>query len=88
MLKIQRMVDGSDVVFTLSGRIAGDQVAELQRLFASEADEHSLVLDLQEVTLVDQEAVRFLARCEAEGATLKHCPAYVHEWIARERSQQ
>ena len=88
MLKIQRVVDGPDVVFTLSGRIAGDQVAELQRFFASEADEHSLVLDLQEVTLVDREAVRFLALCEAEGAALKHCPAYVHEWIARERSQQ
>lgn len=86
MLKIHRVVEEPAVVFTLSGRITGDQVAELQRLFASEGAGHGLVLDLQEVTLVDREAVRLLARCEAAGATLKHCPAYVRAWIARERS--
>ncbi len=88
MLKIQRIADGPYVVFTLSGRIEEDLVAELQRLFALEADGHSLVLDLQEVTLVDRDAVWYLARCEAEGATLEHCPAYIHEWIARERTQK
>jgi len=88
MLKIQRVADGPYVVFTLSGRIEGDLVAELQRLFALEADGHSLVLDLQEVTLVDRDAIGFLALCEAAGATLKHCPAYIHEWIARARTQQ
>jgi anti-anti-sigma regulatory factor len=87
MLKIQRAADGQGVVFTLSGRIAEDQVAELQRLFALEVDGESLVLDLHEVELVDREAVRFLARCEAAGITLVHCPAYIREWIVRERAQ-
>jgi anti-anti-sigma regulatory factor len=87
MLKIQRTVDGQRVVFTLSGRIEAEQVAKLQRLLALEAAGVSLVLDLHEVELVDREAVRFLAQCEAEGTTLVHCPAYIRKWIERERAQ-
>ena len=87
MLKIQRTTDGQRVIFTLSGRIQAEQVAELQRLFALEADGVSLVLDLHEVELVDREAVRFLAQCEAEGTTLVHCPAYIREWIERGKVQ-
>jgi len=68
-------------------RIQGEQVAELQRLFALEAAGVSLVLDLHEVELVDREAVRFLAQCEAEGTTLVHCPAYIREWIERGKVQ-
>jgi hypothetical protein len=44
-----------------------------------------VVLDLGEVTLVDVDAVRFLASCESDGVTLLHCPAYVQEWMNRER---
>jgi anti-anti-sigma regulatory factor len=87
MLKIQRTVDGQRIVFILSGRIEGEQVAELQHLFALETDEVSLVLDLHEVELVDRETVQFLARCEVEGATLVHCPPYIRAWIERERDQ-
>ena len=81
------MAAGQRVIFTLSGRIQGEQVAELQRFFVLEADGDSLVLDLHEIELVDREAVRFLARCEAAGITLVHCPAYIREWIERERAQ-
>ena len=88
MLKIQRTTDGQRIVFTLSGRIEGEHVAELQRLFTLEADGISLVLDLDEIELVDRESVRFLLRCETEGITLMHCPAYIREWIEREKDQQ
>ena len=87
MLKIERAAQGAFVLFTLSGRIQGEDAAEVQRLCALEAKEQSITLDLQEVKLVDREAVRFLARCEAEGITLVHCPAYIREWIERERDQ-
>ncbi len=88
MLRIQRSAEGEFVVFTLSGRIQGQDAAELQRLCELEAKEQRIRLDLQEVKLVDRKAVRFLARCEAAGITLVHCPAYIREWIARERDQQ
>jgi len=42
---------------------------------------------LHEVELVDREAVRFLVQCEAEGTTLVYCPAYIREWIEREKVQ-
>jgi len=73
------------MVFTLSGRIKAEDVAELQRLFEGEADGYRIVLDLKEVKLVDRETVRFLALCEAEGTKLNNCPAYIREWIVRER---
>ncbi len=85
MLKIQRAAQGAFVLFTLSGRIQADDVAELQRLFDLEADKQHLTLDLHEVKLVDREAVQFLSRCEAEGITLVHCPAYIRAWIEQEK---
>ena len=87
MLKISRSANGK-VVFILSGRIAAEDVAELQRLFALESDDHHLALDLKDVTLVDPDAVKSLARWEAEGITFENCPAYVREWIERERSRR
>ena len=83
-LKIERAADGDVVVFTLSGRIEMERVAELQSLLASEGSDHRIVLDLVEVDLVDQDTVRFLARCAADGIQLERCPAYIREWIVRE----
>lgn len=45
------------------------------------------ILDLSEVTLVDQEVIRFLIRCEDAGIELVECPPYVREWILRERTE-
>ena len=86
-LKIQRKAADRFVVFTLSGRIQVDYVAELQNLVDFAAAKNSVVLDLTEVRLVDREAVQFLARCQAEGVGLDNCPAYIREWIERERTQ-
>jgi len=72
------------VTFTLSGRIKAEELAELQRLLDAEGQEHRIVLDLKEVKLVDRDAVKFLARCEANGAQLENCPAYIREWIVKE----
>lgn len=79
---------GEVVVFTLIGRINAEEVAELQRLFEAEGQGRRIVLDLKEVELVDRDAVRFLAGCEENGAQLKNCPAYVREWIDKERPQR
>ena len=42
-------------------------------------------LDLEEVTLVDAEIVRFLGTCEARRATLLNCSPYIRDWIGKER---
>ncbi len=84
MLKIERSANGK-VVFALIGRIETEDVPELQRLLTLETVDHHLVLDLKDVTLVDREAVKFLARCEADSIQLENCPAYIREWVTRER---
>lgn len=86
MLRIQRASNGK-VVFTLSGRIAPEDVEELRRLFGLETKTVHIVLNLKELVLADGDAVAFLAGCEAAGMTLKDCPAYVRRWIDREKGQ-
>src|SRR5215831_604399 len=87
MLRIRKSTDVNQVVFALSGRIEVEDVAELQKLLQSEGKGDNLVLDLNDVRLVNRDAVRFLADCEADGAGLKNCPAYIREWIARDRDE-
>jgi len=45
------------------------------------------VLDLEHVTLVEVEGVRFLSDCEGQGIELLYCPLYIREWIAREQAR-
>jgi hypothetical protein len=82
MFKIRRSSGGRWVF--VSGRIDGEAVSELQRVFGRES---ALTLDLRGVRLVDAEAVEFFARCEDAGSKLRNCPAYVREWIASSRRQ-
>jgi anti-anti-sigma regulatory factor len=84
MLKIQRAMN-KQVVFTLSGRMDAENVTELKGLIESEVRGRCIVLELHDLTLVDRDAVRFLERCEADNIKLENCPAYIREWIARER---
>jgi anti-anti-sigma regulatory factor len=86
MLKITRVANG-EVVFTVSGRLDAENLDELKVLVNSEARGRRITLDLKELTLVDQDTVSFLISCEADNIQLKNCPAYIREWITRERSQ-
>jgi anti-anti-sigma regulatory factor len=85
MFKILRSIKDEFVIFTLIGRIEGENLAELKRVMGLEATAHNLVLDMKDVTLVDQSAVRFLARCDADSVTLENCPPYIRDWIAAEK---
>jgi hypothetical protein len=83
MLKIQRKANGK-VTFTLSGRIEAGDIDELRRLLELEGAGSRIALDLKDVTLVDDDAIKFLTDREADGIKLEHCPPYVREWIWRE----
>jgi len=84
MLRIRRSANDR-VVFALSGRMAEDDLAELQALIGCEASRGQVVLDLKDLTLVCRDAVNFLERCESDGITLENCPPYVREWMTRQR---
>jgi len=87
MLRIERAVNG-EVVLTVSGRMNAENLAELKTLIESEASARRIVLNIKDLTIVDRDAVRFLAACEADSIKLKNCPAYIREWIARERNAE
>ena len=84
-LKIERQSDGKTTIMWLIGRIRSEDLDELK----AQTNDNSkrIILDLNEVTLVDVEAVRFLSNCEHGGIVLVHCPLYVREWIIRERAE-
>ena len=60
-----------------------ETVAELTELF--DRDYRNIILDLRDVRLADRDAVRVLRGCEADGMKLENCPAYVREWMNREK---
>jgi anti-anti-sigma regulatory factor len=82
-LRIERSARQGFTVLTLSGCIEAAQVLELKELF--DRDYRTIILDLRDVRLADRDAVRFLKVCETDGMKLENCPAYVREWIDRER---
>ena len=86
MLRITRAANG-EAVFRLSGRMDAESVAELERLFSAETRGRPIVLDLKDLTLVDREAVIFLAKCDGD-VQIKNCPPYIREWIRREQSER
>jgi hypothetical protein len=85
MLRIEKDTGGCVAKLRLSGRIRSDQIASIR----SEIDGNctTKILDLSEVTLVDLGVVRFLISCEDDGIELVQCPAYVREWMLREREE-
>jgi anti-anti-sigma regulatory factor len=84
MLKITRVKNAGTTTLIVSGRIDAEQLPDLRR---SVETEHAsdVILDLNEVSLVDVEVVRFFLHCEMQGIRLAHCPAYVREWMLREK---
>jgi len=87
MLKIQR-VGNREVAFTVSGQMDGENLAELKTLISSEANGRRIVLNLKDLILVDQGAVSFLERCEADGIELKNCSVYIREWVLQEQKRR
>jgi len=84
--KIERSVSGEGlVVLRVSGRIHAEHVDTLRELVGTEKSQ--MAIDLKEVILVDREVVGFLAFSEAGGIELRDCPAYIREWVARERTR-
>jgi hypothetical protein len=84
VLRIDRTTEGEFVVLTLSGHVAIPELTGLHRLFTAESPA-TLIVDLADVVDVDRDGVAWLASLDAAGIQLRHCPAYVREWIATDR---
>jgi hypothetical protein len=83
-LRIEKTADRHKTIIRLSGRLQSEHLNELERQ-VDEAQSPS-ALDLEGVTLVDIEVVRFLNACENNGVALLHCWPYIREWMIRENT--
>jgi len=83
--RIDRVVIGPGVlILHISEQITGKDVDLLRSLL--EQERSVVAIDLKDVLLVDRGAVRLLALSELNGAELRNCPAYIREWVTRERA--
>jgi len=82
-LRIERHSRGGKTTIRLIGHFQSEHVEELKKQLEHNGPLFSL--DLQEVTVVDVEVVRFLGICEARGITLLNCSPYIRDWIGKER---
>src|SRR5712691_10102252 len=83
-LRIERISAKGRTVVRLIGRVQSECLPEIEAQL--EGAKPRPALDLQEVTLVDVGAVRFLSACEHSGIELLHCAPYIRHWMASERS--
>ena len=82
-LKIEKYSDEYSTTLRLIGRMRAEHLPELEKQIRE--SESKIVLDLEELNLVDVEAVRFLGTCEAQGVKLLNCSPYIRDWIGKER---
>ena len=85
-LKIEKYADGNSTTIRLIGRMQSEHLEELQKQIHESGP--AITLNLEEVTLVDVEIVRFLGTCEARGTTLLNCSPYIRDWIAKEHGRE
>jgi hypothetical protein len=84
MLRIERSANGQ-MVFTLSGRMQTEDIDQLQQLLVAETPGQLVMFNMRDVTLVNQDAVTFLAHCEVKGIELESCPLHIRNWIDQEK---
>jgi hypothetical protein len=81
--KIEKHRDRHSTTIRLIGRMRAEDLSELEKQIRE--SELKIALDLEELDLIDVEAVRFLGMCETQGVTLLNCSAYIRDWIGKER---
>ena len=81
-LRIVADVGEDGTTIRLIGRMRAEHIEPVQAEIA--ASRAPAALDLDELTLADVDAVRFLAAAEREGIALQRCAPFIREWMARE----
>ena len=69
----------------LSGELRCEHVDQLKAEI--ERCGSPVVLDLEELSLVDIEAIRFLNECEAKGISVQQCSPFIRTWMSRDRKR-
>ena len=84
-IRIEKEADRFKTMIRVSGRLQAKHLDELKTQL--EGTRSRIALDLNGVTLVDVEIVRFLNVCEKGGVELLNCWPYIQEWMFREKGR-
>jgi hypothetical protein len=82
--RIETLADEHSTTVRLIGQCREEHLPDLAAEIRTGGSR--IVLDLEEITLVDIDAIRFLRDRQAEGVVLINCSSYITMWIAKERS--
>jgi anti-anti-sigma regulatory factor len=85
-IRIEKETDRLKTMIRVSGRLQSKHLDELRTQL--EGNQSRIVLDLNGVTLVDVEIVRFLNACEKGGVELLNSWPYRQEWMIREKGRK
>jgi hypothetical protein len=84
-LKIKRIAGKRKTRICLSGQLRSEHLDQLK--CEVERGGPRVTLDLEELDLLDIEAVRFLNACESAGVSILRCSPYIREWMLQERNR-
>jgi hypothetical protein len=84
-LRIVADVREDGTMIRLIGRLWAEHVEHVRAEIA--ASRAPAALDLDEVTLADVDAVRFLIATERQGIVLQPCAPFIREWMASEANE-
>jgi hypothetical protein len=68
------------VLLQISGHLQQAHVSMIEELIAQETD--PVILDLEKVTLVYREMVRFFAASDARSIEFRNCPDTICQWMS------
>ena len=85
-LRMERFSVGRGIRIRLSGELRNEQLNDLRTEILGGGPQ--VTLDLDELNLVDIDAVRFLNACGAQGVKIVNRSPYIREWMYRERNQK
>ena len=85
-LRIEKSSDGGKTFLRLIGRIRREHLEDLRAQIGTFTA--PTAIDMESVTLVDVDVVRFLGIIELQGIEVLHCSPYIREWIRREIEEE
>lgn len=82
-LRIERFSARYGTRIRLSGELRNEQLNDVRTEIESGGPQ--VILDLEELNLVDIDAVRFLNAWVDQGVKVVNCSLYIREWMYREQ---
>jgi hypothetical protein len=83
-MRIQQSEDGHLQIRPGISRIDIESIAVAQTPFQLDLTGRCIALNIEDLYLMDRDAIWVLELCGVETVQLRNCPQYIRDWLARE----